>query len=192
MPNVITNGQVADATKVMDDLNTLANCGSPGGAVNAIEYNADGQKHAGVGPLTNGQLVIGSTGAPPQAAALTAGPGIAIANGPGSITISAPGGSGVSTGATVRRSTPQSILPNATTAIIFDLVTKDNGGYWNAANPSRLTAPSAGWYIVTGGVHWAGFSGLGRRIAIAVNNTPPFVAMRLPPDLPPAGSLDLM
>jgi hypothetical protein len=41
-----------------------------------------------VGPLTNGQLLIGSTGAAPVAAALTAGPGIGITNAAGAITIS--------------------------------------------------------------------------------------------------------
>lgn len=41
---------------------------------------------------TNGQLIIGSTGANPVAANLTAGPGITITNGPGTITITAAGG----------------------------------------------------------------------------------------------------
>ena len=39
--------------------------------------------------LTNGQLAIGSTGADPSAATLTAGAGVSITNGAGSITISA-------------------------------------------------------------------------------------------------------
>jgi hypothetical protein len=38
--------------------------------------------------LTNGQVLIGSTGLDPVAATLTAGPGISIANGAGSVTIS--------------------------------------------------------------------------------------------------------
>lgn len=44
-----------------------------------------------VGPLTNGQVVIGSTGATPVAASLTAGTGISIGTGAGSITINATG-----------------------------------------------------------------------------------------------------
>jgi hypothetical protein len=44
-----------------------------------------------LGPLTNGQIVVGSTGAIPVAAILTAGPGISIANGAGTITISGTG-----------------------------------------------------------------------------------------------------
>ena len=42
--------------------------------------------------LTNGQLLIGSTGAAPVAATLTAGTGVSITNGAGSITINSTGG----------------------------------------------------------------------------------------------------
>lgn len=53
-----------------------------GGAANAVSNLA----------LTNGQLPIGSTGADPSAATLTAGTGIGVTNGAGSITISSVGG----------------------------------------------------------------------------------------------------
>ena len=53
-----------------------------GGASNAITSIA----------LTNGQLAIGSTGADPTAAALSAGTGVTITNGAGSITVNAVGG----------------------------------------------------------------------------------------------------
>lgn len=43
--------------------------------------------------LTNGQLVIGSTGTTPVATTITAGTGVTITNGPGSITIALAGGS---------------------------------------------------------------------------------------------------
>lgn len=45
-----------------------------------------------VGPLTNGQLLIGSTGVDPVAASITAGTGITVTPGAGSITIAATGG----------------------------------------------------------------------------------------------------
>ena len=45
-----------------------------------------------LGPLTNGQLLIGNTGADPTAATLSAGTGISITNGTGSITINASAG----------------------------------------------------------------------------------------------------
>ena len=48
---------------------------------------------------TNGQLLIGSTGANPVAATITAGSNITVTNGAGSITIAASGGgSGVTLG----------------------------------------------------------------------------------------------
>jgi hypothetical protein len=53
-----------------------------GGATNAITSIS----------LTNGQLAIGSTGADPTAATLTAGTGVTITNGAGSITLNAVGG----------------------------------------------------------------------------------------------------
>jgi hypothetical protein len=46
-------------------------------------------------PTVNGQMLIGSTGAAPVLATLTAGLGVAITNGAGSITIAAAGGSGL-------------------------------------------------------------------------------------------------
>ena len=44
-----------------------------------------------LGPLTNGQVVIGSTGNDPVATTLSAGTGVGITNGAGSITINATG-----------------------------------------------------------------------------------------------------
>lgn len=66
---------------------------SGGTGVNSITANAlilgDGANPVNeIGPLTNGQLIIGSTGAAPVAASLTAGAGITITPGAGSITIS--------------------------------------------------------------------------------------------------------
>lgn len=44
-----------------------------------------------LGPLTNGQLLVGSTGVDPVPATITAGAGISVTNGAGSITITAIG-----------------------------------------------------------------------------------------------------
>lgn len=49
------------------------------------------------GTMTNGQLIIGSTGATPTAATLTQGSGVTITNGAGTITISATGTGGTVT-----------------------------------------------------------------------------------------------
>lgn len=48
-----------------------------------------------LGPLTNGQLLIGSTGADPVAAAITAGTNVTVSNTAGGIQISATGGAGL-------------------------------------------------------------------------------------------------
>lgn len=58
---------------------------------NAVIVGGAGQALANIGPLTNGQLVIGSTGVAPVAASLSAGTGIGIANAAGSITVSVTG-----------------------------------------------------------------------------------------------------
>jgi hypothetical protein len=97
LPYQLTNGQVADATQVMANYNALLTClnnAAPAGSNYALQYNGGSATFGAVGPLTNGQLVIGSTGAAPQAQTLTAGSGIVIANGPGSITISTAAGAG--------------------------------------------------------------------------------------------------
>lgn len=93
LPHNLTNGQPADATQVMGNMNSLATCidNAPAGSANAIQYNAGSGALGGVGPLTDGQLVIGDTGSTPVAGSLAAGTGIAITNGPGTVTISATG-----------------------------------------------------------------------------------------------------
>jgi hypothetical protein len=90
LPYTLTNGQPPDATKVMANFNALVSCFNLGGSTNAIQYNNGSGALAGAGPLTNGQVLIGSTGNPPQPGTLTAGAGITITNGPGTIAISAP------------------------------------------------------------------------------------------------------
>jgi len=76
---------------------------------NAILLGAGTSPIASVGPLTNGQLIVGSTGNVPVATTLTAGAGIQITNAAGSITITNTGGGGgsglTSVGLTSDRST---------------------------------------------------------------------------------------
>ncbi len=96
VPNQLTNGQPADASQVMADFAAIGNCvnNAPAGSTNALQFNAGSGSFGGVGPLTNGQALVGVTGAAPQAATLSAGSGIVITNGAGSIAISATGGGG--------------------------------------------------------------------------------------------------
>ena len=91
LPYQLTNSQLGDATKVMANFKALVRCFAPGGATNSIEYKAPGTGLAGVGPLANGQIIIGMTGGAPQATALTAGSSIAVDRGAGSITVSVTG-----------------------------------------------------------------------------------------------------
>jgi hypothetical protein len=72
-------------------------------SANAV-LTTDGSKNVASTTLTNGQLLIGSTGAAPVAAALTAGSGITITNGAGSISIAAtnPMPAGTTNNATLR------------------------------------------------------------------------------------------
>lgn len=113
VPNTLTNGQTADAGQVMANFNAVAGCvnSQPAGATNSVQINAGAGLLGPVGPLTNGQLLIGSTANPPQAANLTAGVGITITNGPGTITIAASGVSGISVGAPQGRLTLTSGSP---------------------------------------------------------------------------------
>jgi len=92
LPYTLTNGQPPDATKLMANFNALAGCLNPGGMANSVQYNAGSGNLGGVGPLTNGQVLIGSTGNPPQAQTLTAGSGITVTSGAGNITVGAAGG----------------------------------------------------------------------------------------------------
>jgi hypothetical protein len=57
-----------------------------------VLFGQPGNAVTSTAALANGQLVIGSTGASPVAANLTAGANITITNGPGTITIAAAGG----------------------------------------------------------------------------------------------------
>jgi hypothetical protein len=56
-------------------------------------------------------------------------------------------------------------------ALTFNTVRRDNGGLFGLANPSRLTAPVDGWYLITGTAQWAA-SAAGRRIGtLKINGT---------------------
>jgi len=64
------------------------------GTSNGIAYFSNPTTLTSTPAPTNGQVLVGSTGAAPALATLTAGPNVSITNGPGSITISATGGGG--------------------------------------------------------------------------------------------------
>ncbi|MBN9090212.1 MAG: hypothetical protein J0J01_25150 [Reyranella sp.] len=140
LPYTIANGQPADASKVMANFNALIACISPGGSANSVQYNAGSGALGGVGPLTNGQIVIGSTGNAPQAQTLTAGSGISISNGPGSITVGA-------TSLTGAKGLYRQVMSATPTTSNTGLATWLNQGSAIATDSAiglAITAPSAG------------------------------------------------
>lgn len=98
-----------------------------------------------LGPLTNGQIIIGSTGAIPIATTITQGAGVTITNGPGSITIAATGSGGTVTTFSAGNLSPlftTSVAnPTSTPALSFTLSNAGANTYFgNATNGSA--APS--------------------------------------------------
>jgi hypothetical protein len=160
LPNTITNGQTADASQVMANFNALQGCATalaPAGSVNSVQFNADGTHFGATGPLTDGQLVIGSTGSAPQAATLTAGSGIAVTNSGGAITITAIGNGGVLP--TIRGSAIQAASSGSSLAITWpagsaagDLAIIFVGGNW------AMSATPTNWSLVDqkSGSNWNG------------------------------------
>lgn len=98
---------------------------------------------------TDGQLLIGSTGADPVLATLTAGTNITITNGAGSITIDATGGGGSAVGFVAYNSSNQNnVTGSGTTYDIAFATTTFNSGAYNTGT-SVFTAPSTGVYCVS-------------------------------------------
>ena len=86
--------------------------------------------YATLGPLTNGQLIIGSTGLAPALATLTQGSGVTITNGAGTITISATGSGGTVTSLTAGTGitlTPSPITTTGSIALTIPVVVTSGG-----------------------------------------------------------------
>jgi hypothetical protein len=98
-----------------------------------------------LGPLTNGQIIIGSTGAIPVAATLTAGANITITNTAGTITIAGDAGTvtavtGVSPIASTGGTTPAISLNGTTTAgQVLQSATATTTTYSTATYPATTT-----------------------------------------------------
>lgn len=126
------------------------------------------RQNLGLGPLDNGELIIGSTGNNPALTTLTAGSGITITNGAGSITIASSGGGPFSwtevTGTSQQAITNAGYITNngalvtitlPTTAAIGDeliVVGKGAGGWTIAQNALQfIQIGSSASTIGTGG-----------------------------------------
>ena len=119
-------------------------CGSYGsvlGTTNGIAYFAGPANVISTAAPTNGQILIGSTGAAPVLSTLTAGQNVTITNNPGSVTIAASGPAPVSMFSTGGSQTGVSLSPTqnlttlwgfllpygvTTSQITFDVTTADN------------------------------------------------------------------
>lgn len=69
--------------------------------------------------------------------------------------------------ARVQRESDQSIPNNnaAGDAVSFTVARHDTGGFWSPTNPTRLTVPEVGYYVVTGNVQWAPNSNFERLVS---------------------------
>jgi hypothetical protein len=190
VPNQIVNGSVVDSAPVMGDFNTVATCLgniAPAGTQNSIQLDNGSSGFSAVGPLTDGQLLIGSTGASPSATTLTAGTGVAIANSPGGISISTTGvlgGGGADwlNGTAVVKPTAASfVLQTSTTPPTGAAITSTSRGVTlsataavsGAAMMAEMNVPSGHWQATMLGVYTGGLSDYSMpSIAIrdAVNN----------------------
>lgn len=86
-----TSGSAVTAVWTLVGANLLLPANGGTGVANPTAHGiavAEGSSNYTFKTLTNGQLLIGSTGADPVAGTITAGTGISIVNGAGSITIS--------------------------------------------------------------------------------------------------------
>jgi hypothetical protein len=117
---------------------------TPGGSSNAVQYNNAGS-FGGLGPLTNGQLLIGSTGAAAVPATLTAGSNVTITNAAGAVTIAATGAAsaGPADAFIATLSADQTgVAANTWTKVNFNTSAYNQNNKFNTSN-GRWT-PSAG------------------------------------------------
>ena len=175
LPHQIVNGGVVDADPVMENFAALNTCFenmAPAGSQNAVQTKAPGGGFAAIGPLTDGQVIVGSAGHAPQATTLTAGSGITITNAGGSVTISAagtPGGGGAdwlngsavvtpsAAGFTLQTSTSAptgASLSTASRGMVLSATTAAN----NTAMVAETDVPSGHWQATMLGVYTGGLS----------------------------------
>jgi hypothetical protein len=92
LPYKLDNGQVPDADQLMANYNAVVNCIAallPAGGEHSIQTKGAGGVFTAVGPLTNGQVVVGVNGSPPVASEIQSGTGIVVDRGAGMISIAA-------------------------------------------------------------------------------------------------------
>ncbi|GAC1045904.1 hypothetical protein [Rhizobium sp. No.120] len=175
VPNQIVNGGVVDSAPVMGNFNAVATClgnTAPSGTQNSVQLDNGSGGFAAVGPLSDGQLLIGATGSPPSATTLSAGAGIAITNSPGGISIATTGvlgGGGadwlngtavvkpVASSFTLRTSTTPptgAAIAGSSRGMVLSTSAAVNG----AAMMAEMNAPTGHWQATMLGVYTGGLS----------------------------------
>jgi hypothetical protein len=124
------------------------------------------------GALTNGQLLIGSTGAAPVAAGLVAGTGISVGTGAGSITVSNTGVISVKAGVagttrsgalTLIGGTNVTVTDSPAGTFTFDVPVGAGGvTTWSGGSTGLTPAGATSGAVTLGGVLAAGFGGTGQ------------------------------
>jgi hypothetical protein len=74
-------------------------------------------------------------------------------------------------GARVRRTAAQQVANNATLIVSYDAIDFNVGDVYNAAQPTRMTAPIAGRYLIVATARWQNNDQGRRTIALEVNGT---------------------
>lgn len=145
LPYNLQNGDPPDATKVMANYSALVTCMAalaPAGQAFSVQTKGTNGEFGSVPPLSDGQLLVGSTNNPPQPQQLSSGPGISIANGPGQITISALPSGG--TGGSGLYHQIMSATPSATSTGLSSWLNQGSANVSDSAVGISITAPSSG------------------------------------------------
>src|SRR5260370_2222878 len=85
----------------------------------------------------------------------------------------------------VTRSAVQLIPDTAFTAVIFDAIRYDYGGQWSNATPTRLTAKTAGIYLIGACVEYTHSTAPGSRGLALQGNRGTLLPPHPPPPTPP-------
>lgn len=143
---------------------------------NQILYANGASILTGLGPLTNGQLLIGSTGSAPVPSTLTSGSGVTILNAAGSITISATGSGGtitsISAGTGITCS-PNPITTTGTISLSVPVSVTNGGTGLTSTTANQILYSSANNVI-------AGLSSAANGVLITSSGSVPSISSILP------------